>query len=719
MKRVELLAPAGNYDALLGAVNAGADAVYLGGEQYGARAYADNFSRDEIISGIRLAHIYHKKIYLTINTLVKERELEGLYDFLLPFYEAGLDGVIIQDLGVLAYVRRYFPGLELHASTQMTLTGSEGVSFLKEYGVSRVVPARELSLEEIKDLKQTGAEVEIFIHGAMCYCYSGQCLFSSILGGRSGNRGRCAQPCRLPYEINGGKECFPLSMRDMCTIDLLPELIESGVDSFKIEGRMKKPSYVAGVTAIYRKYIDQYYEKGSIHVSAQDRQLLSSLYIRSKIGDGYFHRHNGREMLTLESPAYSETDPGILTEIADRYVHAPEKVPVDAQIELCSGKPAKLSLRAKEAVFTCEGEIVQEAQKQPLQMEKIEQQIRKMGASLLKVQDIKVKTQGQVFLPIGAINELRRKTVLAMEDKLIAAPSREAVPYDPYVRPQKQRLQKGAGGESLRKPLEVCVSTWDQFDQIIDRGLYRIYLDSRLFLEKETLQKKLSLKKGNTQIYGSTPYIVREKDDKTLFDVRDAYKEQLIQGVLIRNLESLAILKDSIAKKDLELDYGVYVWNHEALDLLSDKASGICLPVELNKGEWEELITYGKQKMRLSAVVYGRLPMMITANCLQKTSDGCRGKSGTVMLKDRYGKEFPVYHDCRHCYNIVYNSVPLSLHRAFSEELQEALHCRLDFTLETAKECLKVTEYFQKISVQYEDPFYSEYTTGHYKRGVE
>lgn len=719
MKKVELLAPAGNYDALLGAVNAGADAVYLGGEQYGARAYADNFSRDEIISGIRLAHIYHKKIYLTINTLVKERELEGLYDFLLPFYEAGLDGVIIQDLGVLAYVRRYFPGLELHASTQMTLTGSEGVSFLKEYGVSRVVPARELSLEEIKNLKETGAEVEIFIHGAMCYCYSGQCLFSSILGGRSGNRGRCAQPCRLPYEINGGKECFPLSMRDMCTIDLLPELIESGVDSFKIEGRMKKPSYVAGVTAIYRKYIDQYYEKGSIHVSAQDRQLLSSLYIRSKIGDGYFHRHNGREMLTLESPAYSETDPGILTEIADRYVHAPEKVPVDAQIELCSGKPAKLSLRAREAVITCEGEIVQEAQKQPLQREKIEQQIRKMGASLLKVQDIKVKTQGQVFLPIGAINELRRKAVLAMEDKLIAAPRREAVPYEPYVRPQRQRLQKRPGGESLRKPLEVCVSTWDQFDQIIDRGLYRIYLDSRLFLEKETLQKKLSLKKGNTQIYGSTPYIVREKDDKTLFDVEDAYKEQLIQGVLIRNLESLAILKDSIAKKDLELDYGVYVWNHEALDLLSDKASGICLPVELNKGEWEELITYGKQKMRLSAVVYGRLPMMITANCLQKTSDGCRGKSGTVMLKDRYGKEFPVYHDCRHCYNIVYNSVPLSLHRAFSEELQEALHCRLDFTLETAKECLKVTEYFQKISVQYEDPFYSEYTTGHYKRGVE
>lgn len=719
MKKVELLAPAGNYEALLGAVNAGADAVYLGGEQYGARAYADNFSRDEIISGIRLAHIYHKKIYLTINTLVKERELEGLYDFLLPLYEAGLDGVIIQDLGVLAYVKRYFPGLELHASTQMTLTGCEGVSLLKEYGVSRVVPARELSLEEIKKLKQTGTEVEIFIHGAMCYCYSGQCLFSSILGGRSGNRGRCAQPCRLPYEINGGKECFPLSMRDMCTIDLLPELIKSGVDSFKIEGRMKKPSYVAGVTAIYRKYIDQYYEQGGIHVSAKDRQLLSSLYIRSRIGDGYFHRHNGRELLTLNSPAYSETAPGILAEIADRYVHALEKVPVDAQVELCSGKPARLCLRAKEAVITCEGEIVQEAQRQPLQKEKIEQQIRKSGASLLRIQEIELKTQGQVFLPIGAINDLRRKAVFAMEDKLIAAARREAVPYDSYVQPQRQRLQKRSAGESRQKPLEACISTWDQFDQVVDRGLYRIYLDSRLLSEKEMLQKKLSYKKGSTQIYGSTPYIVREKDYKTLFDMRDSYKEQLIQGILIRNLESLAILQDDIAKKDLELDHGIYVWNHAALDLLSGRASGICLPVELNKGEWEELITYGKHKMRLSAVVYGRLPMMITANCLKKTSDGCCEKSGTVMLKDRYGKEFPVYHDCRHCYNIVYNSVPLSLHRAFSEELQETLHCRLDFTVETAQECRKVTEYFQKISVQYEKPFYSEYTTGHYKRGVE
>ena len=242
MKKVELLAPAGNYEALTGALMAGADAVYLGGNAFGARAYADNFSKEEICEGIRYAHILGKKIYLTVNTLVKEREFPSLYDFLLPFYENGLDGVIIQDMGVFTFIREHFPGLELHASTQMTITGAYGASLLKKEGACRIVPARELSLKEIIEIKnKVDIEIETFVHGAMCYCYSGQCLFSSILGGRSGNRGRCAQPCRLPYRVDGGPEEYPLSMKDMCTIELLPELIEAGIDSFKIEGRMKKP----------------------------------------------------------------------------------------------------------------------------------------------------------------------------------------------------------------------------------------------------------------------------------------------------------------------------------------------------------------------------------------------------------------------------------------------------------------------------------------------
>ena len=338
MGRVELLAPAGNFHALKGAIMAGADAVYLGGALYGARAYADNFTQEEICAGIHLSHVFGKKIYLTVNTLVKEKELDGLYHFLLPFYDEGLDGVIVQDLGAMRYIRDHFPNLALHASTQMTLTGRFGVSMVKEEGISRIVPARELSLEEMKKIKsETGVEIEAFIHGAMCYCYSGQCLLSSMLGGRSGNRGRCAQPCRLPYETSTDGQCYPLSMRDMCTIDLLPELIEAGIDSFKIEGRMKKPAYAAGVTAIYRKYIDLYYQdKEHYHVSKKDRELLHALYIRSETGNGYYHRHNGKEMITLYSPSYSETNAALLADIEKTYIDK----------ELCRHASAYVVMRA-------------------------------------------------------------------------------------------------------------------------------------------------------------------------------------------------------------------------------------------------------------------------------------------------------------------------------------------------------------------------------------
>ncbi len=266
----ELLAPAGSYDSLKAAVSAGADAVYLGGSRFGARAYADNFSEDELCRAIRYAHLHSCNLYLTVNTLLKDQELEELGTYLRPYYETGLDGVIVQDLGVVSYIRDYFPELPVHASTQMTILGAGGAAFLKELGVTRIVTARELSLEEIREIHETvDIEIESFIHGALCYCYSGQCLFSSMLGGRSGNRGRCAQPCRLPYQVKAGgkvlnssEEAYLLSPKDMCTIELLPKILEAGVCSLKIEGRMKRPEYTAGVVRIYRKYLDRYLEYG-------------------------------------------------------------------------------------------------------------------------------------------------------------------------------------------------------------------------------------------------------------------------------------------------------------------------------------------------------------------------------------------------------------------------------------------------------------------------
>ena len=286
MRSTELLAPAGSIDAMKAAFSAGADAVYAGGTRFGARAYAENPDTAQMVEAIDYAHLLGKKLYLTVNTLLTQRELTRELDaFLRPYYEHGLDGVIVQDPGVLRYLREHFPGLSLHISTQAGITGAAGTRAMQSLGASRVVPAREMSLDEIRKICAVpGMEVECFIHGALCYCYSGACLMSSLLGGRSGNRGRCAQPCRLAYrvcedlqgrkELAGQQDGYVLSPKDLCTIDLLPDYVDAGVYSYKIEGRMKKPEYVAGVTAIYRKYLDLYAKGGreAYRVDPEDRK---------------------------------------------------------------------------------------------------------------------------------------------------------------------------------------------------------------------------------------------------------------------------------------------------------------------------------------------------------------------------------------------------------------------------------------------------------------
>ena len=730
MNKVELLAPAGNYDALMGAINAGADAVYLGGEKYSARAYADNFSREEICDGIHFAHVFGKRIYLTINTLVKENELDDIYTFLLPYYESGLDGVIVQDLGALRFIKKHFPGLALHASTQMSLTGSLGTKLIKEEGVSRIVPARELSLEEIQEIKQTsGIEIEAFIHGAMCYCYSGQCLFSSILGGRSGNRGRCAQPCRLPYRVDGGREQYPLSMRDMCTIELIPQLIDAGIDSFKIEGRMKKPAYAAGVTAIYRKYIDLYYEDcDNYHVDKADMDRLNALYIRSEIGDGYYHRHNGQDMITLNSPAYSETDESLLRTIEQEYIEREPGVNARAEIILEAGKPAELLLKAEDRSIRAIGDIVQLAQKQPLSDEKIIKQIKKSGNSTIVIDEVKVSCKGQIFMPIGALNDLRRRAILKMEEELIR---QNGLLFEERKTVLKDTEQSSDGGihsasSTVNLSLHVAVRTKEQLIAALEQKPTRIYIDYSLLIIngvqkiQELLYSENSVKKEFPALYVAAPYIVRKNEFGYLAEIRHAVEAGLFSGVLIRNLESFGYFKEYLDKDKLVLDSGMYLWNRESIRFFEGETAEFYLPIECNRNELSKL-----QKICMddnaccSAILYGRLPMMITANCLQKTTGSCTKQLGLTSLKDRYGKIFPVFYDCLCCYNIVYNSVPLSLHK-FLQENMHLLHAgRLDFTTENGRETKEVIRYFKRITDCYEEPPYQEYTTGHYKRGVE
>ena len=321
--RVEILAPAGSMECLKAAIAAGADAVYTGGALFGARAYAHNLTEEELLEAIDYVHLHGRRLYLTVNTLIKDREMEKqMYDYLLPYYRQGLDAVIVQDIGLFRFIRKHFPDLPIHASTQMTLTGVDGAKFLEKEGAQRIVTSRELSMAEVKKIAdETELEIESFVHGALCYCYSGQCLFSSFIGGRSGNRGQCAQPCRLLYRTPEAKRPqYLLSLKDICTLELIPEMIESGIYSFKIEGRMKKPEYAAAVAFQYRKYADlylKYYEEcpaeedpaayamKKYRVREEDRQMLLDLYNRGGFHTGYYHTQNGREMISLNRPTHA------------------------------------------------------------------------------------------------------------------------------------------------------------------------------------------------------------------------------------------------------------------------------------------------------------------------------------------------------------------------------------------------------------------------------
>lgn len=735
MKKVELLAPAGNYESFLGAVSAGADAIYLGGDKFGARAFAENFTQEQLCGAIKYAHLLGRKVYLTLNTLIKEKEFEELYSYIAPFYEAGLDGIIVQDLGVFSYVRRTFPHLPLHVSTQMTVTGVRGAKMLKEEGAERIVPARELSLKEIKKMKEeTGLELETFIHGAMCYCYSGQCLFSSLLGGRSGNRGKCAQPCRLPYEITekgkslSGEYSHPLSLKDMCTIEHIPDLIEAGIDSFKIEGRMKKAEYAAGVTAVYRKYIDLYYQKGreGYRVLPEDMRLLQSLYIRSEIQDGYYYRHNGKEMITHGTPGYSGSDENILQEIRKKYLEKTMKLPVEMEAHFEKDKEAVLTLTSGKHRVTVAGQIVQKAQKQPVTEKNIAEGLSALGDTCFELSGLSIAAQEDIFYPLKAIKDLRREGIA----QLCREVEREYFP-NLSLRQGAGEVRSDIGKKQTdckkRQCLRVGVLREEQLEAVLKYGkeISRLYIDSdlyRLCKENPGLIKRLQdWKKGGEerQVYPVLPYILRERDNSFLEEIFPSFEQ--MDGCMVRNLEGYYFLKEKGYAKPICADAGVYQWNLECNTFWSDKLQGFCIPYELSGKEQDRLLQSGDWEQ----VVYGYLPMMITANCVAKTSGNClllnknrAGKTFDYHLKDRYRAEFPVYVNCSHCYNVIYNSVPLSLHDKLAEKKSKQSF-RLDFTVESREETEKIMEYFAALcNGEIRKRPYDSFTTGHEKKGA-
>lgn len=758
--KVELLAPAGNKEAFFGALNAGADAVYLAGNRFGARAYAQNFTQEELSECIRYGHLLGKKIYLAVNTLLKERELAELSDYIRPMYEEGLDAAIVQDFGVLCFLRECFPKLHLHASTQMSLCSSCGAELLKGMGASRIVPARELSLRELQEIRdRVDIELEAFVHGAMCYCYSGQCLFSSILGGRSGNRGRCAQPCRLPYSVgscataekeNGlsGGESYYLSMKDMCTVEHLPALISSGIDSFKIEGRMKKPEYAAGVTAIYRKYIDLYYEleerygaEAAKHyqVAHSDLEKLNALYVRCETQDGYYFRRNGRKMITLTAPGYSGSDEAMLDDIRNFYLKGKKRLAVDFEASFQKGKPAALKLTYHDMSVTIYGQTVEEAKSQPITEENIRKQLSRMGDGAFAAGRMKIAADEQIFYPLKQLNELRRQAVEALERQILRENGYENTEFaaKPPCFLKGSRGNAGNSSESVPRASQsnpensgwtVSLNTLAQLKTLGEwcgqnpaSEPETIYLPGDLILNDPGAADVCRLFR-HSRLLLALPYVLRHEDMGYMDRIRDLVtgRSGMFSGVLIRSVDELGYFAKKGGACLVHLDANVYVWNSGAAELLAALADRLCLPLELKASEQRQLLQNSREHV-FEKVVYGRIPMMLTANCVLRTASGrcsAEGRRGTEtrysVLTDRYGKKFPVVRDCAHCTNIIYNSVPLSLHGEYEKWIRW-VRPRLDFTLEGDREMKSILNAF----LLGDDLSLPEHTTGHEKRGVE
>lgn len=727
-KKVELLAPAGNYESFIGAINAGADAIYVGGNKFSARAYAENFDTDTLCACIRYAHLFGRRVYLTLNTLIKETEFFELFDYVKPFYEAGLDGIIIQDFGVLRYLKEHFPHMELHASTQMAITGPEFVKMCKELGVSRVVPARELSMQELKAIADAGIEVECFIHGAMCYCYSGMCLMSSVLGGRSGNRGRCAQPCRLPYDvsINGKttKDIYTLSLKDMCTIEHIPALIKAGMASFKIEGRMKRSEYAAGVTALYRKYIDAYYQNPDkpVRISETDRHVLEHLYIRSQLHDGYLTKHNGKEMLTWNAPNYNGVEDEVLAEIHEKYLGYTQKINVSMYGYFEVGKQCILTLYTDSGEsVSVSGNMVEEAKQAPATQDTVLKQLGKFGNTHFALKESDIVIEGNAFLPNGMLNALRREAVFQLENAIISKQFpeialRNAVDISDadfsYVDKSLQ-IQNG-------HKLSVLIKDKNQLEVLMKHPI----LDKigTLYLEEEALtyflDKQYVLPSAITIVY-AMPYVLRAKQLEAQRKYLLHICEQGICSVLVRNVEELSLARSLEAETYLSIitDASVYCWNKKAIEALTEYASKVTLPIELNAKEMRPL-----RSEMTEQIVYGFLPLMITANCILKSNASCQKQADCIchkaFLKDRYGKVFTAVTNCKYCYNTIYNSVPLSLHKKYNKSLPGSV--RLQFSIEEPSEMKAVLDYYLAWICEKQSEFpIVEYTTVHENRQVE
>lgn len=664
--KFEILAPAGSMESLVAGVRSGANAVYLGGKMFNARRNAGNFDNDELKTAVEYCHRRGVKVYLTLNIVVSDEEFESAYDTVKYALSVGVDAFIVQDIGLAKMIKEHFPQAKLHGSTQMSIMTPAGVKYAESLGFSRVVLAREMSLEEIREIrKSTDLELEIFVHGALCMCVSGQCYLSSMLGSRSGNRGLCAQPCRLPFTARGDKKECALSLKDLSIIEHLEEL--DGITSLKIEGRMKRPEYVSAAVTAVKKAMNGIY-------TGTDSFNLRSVFSRSGFTDGYLMGQLGRDMFGTRQKEDVLSAGNVLKEISHNYDNENPLLPMDIKFICKKDTPCSLTVTALGRTITVIGETPEIAIKRPMEAEALRQRLSKLGGTQFYADKINIVLDNGLIIPVSKINELRRKAVEEIEQ--LPEITIEATPFE-----------KKAYTEKKKTP--YLTASFRSAEQIPDRHPFKnVFIPMNSSLEDFVDNRAgVVLPRGLFSM---------ENEMRTRLE---KLKRAGVTKALCGNLGSYQLAKEM--GFEVFGDFSLNVFNSESADMIKNPILSFELTLE--------------QANRINAentgiIVYGYVPLMLTRNCPVKTSIGCYECNKQGKLTDRKGYEFPVICSDYPCVEIL-NSVPIYMLDRMSEIKTDFAH--FYFSTESVKDVEKIIHMYEAG----EKPDF-KYTRGLYQRGA-
>ena len=690
MRTMELLSPAGSYEALLAAVQNGADAVYMGLGGFNARRSARNFTDEDFVRAVDYCHERGVKVYLTLNTLLTDRELPEAAEVLKKASAWGVDAVLVQDWGLWQLARLVAPDQPLHASTQMSLHTLSGARLAAELGMERVVLARELSARDVETIcRGCGAEVEVFGHGALCMCYSGQCAMSAMIGGRSGNRGTCAQPCRLPYTV-GEKTGYLLSLKDNNLSPYLRQMEEMGVSCVKLEGRMKRPEYVAAVTGIYRRLLDE-----KRPPSPAEQAQLERAFSRSGFTDGYWTGRRGAKMFGMR-PESARWPEDWFAQVRKTYEGGAENRPVavDFTCRIAAGEEAALTAALPDGrSVTVTGPVPEAARSRSLTEEELRTRLQKTGGTVFACRKTDISLEDGLMLSAGSINALRRDALAELRVLLTSMPQRRT--FDTPALPAAPAAYTGA------PKLTASVTYAYQLTTELARGVEYLYLPLALLGEID-----LDEYAGYTKLCAVLPRILRTEDEGKFREVLQEHPQ--LTAVAVSNLGHLPIV-DGLGL-EVRGDLGLNVFNSRALLLMQELGlESVTVSAELRHQQVRDLRKY----IPCEAVVYGRLPLMVTENCPLRCSGQCSAGSGGV-LTDRTGARFPVL--CGHgCRPEIQNSRPLYLADKPEWKKCGLRWARLRLTTETAEEALDILQRYQGADF----PAPAGFTRGLFYRGVE